>query len=128
MVSLAGFFNGARNSIRSFNVLEMAKFDLQGHSSSSLVLCPHSHNDNVMSHEKLSLAFFSTFDPIELSPQSVVHEKVVLMLCEDTPSRISTMFICPVTNVLGRITLIPCYMDGQNHLTIPHRFRKSNLG
>ena len=50
------------------------------------------------------------------------------MLCEDAPSQIPTMYICPVTNVLGRIPLIPCYMDGQIHPTIPYRFRKSDLG
>ena len=49
------------------------------------------------------------------------------MLCEDAPGQILTMYICPVTNVLGQMPLIPCYMDGQKHPTIPYRFRKSHL-
>ena len=57
-----------------------------------------------------------------------MHEKGVPMLCKDAPSQIPTMYICPVTNVLGRIPLIPCYVDGQTHLTIPNRFRQSKLG
>ena len=72
--------------------------------------------------------FVNTFDPIQLSPESVMHEKEVPMLCEDAPSQIPTTNVCPVTNVLGRIPLIPCYMDGQKHLTIPYRFRKQKLG
>ena len=57
-----------------------------------------------------------------------MHEKDIPIFYEDAPSQIPTMYICPVTNVLGRIPLIPCYMDGQKHPTIPYRFRKSNLG
>ena len=91
-------------------------------------MCPRGQMANVASHRKLSLVFFNTFDPIQLSPESVMHEKDIPMLWEDAPSQIPTMYICPVSNVLGRIPLIPCYMDGQKHLTIPHRFRKSNLG
>ena len=80
------------------------------------------------SHRKLSLVFFNTFDPIQLSPESVMHEKDIPTLCEDAPSQIPTMYICPVTNVLGRIPLILCYMDGQKHPSVPYRFRKSELG
>ena len=59
-----------------------------------------------------------------------MHEKDIPMLCEDAPtwSQIPTMYICPVTNVLGQIPLIPCYMDGQKHPTVPYRFKKSELG
>ena len=91
-------------------------------------MCPRGQMANVASHRKLSLVFFNTFDPIQLSPESVMHEKDVPMMCEDAPSQIPTKNLCPVTNVLGRIPLIPCYMDGQKHQTFPYRFRKSELG
>ena len=94
----------------------------------SCLVCPHGQKANVTSHRTLSLVFFNTFDPIQLSPESVMHEKVAQMLCEDAPSQIPTMYICPGTNVLGRIPYIPYHMDGQKHPTIPYRFRKENLG
>ena len=94
----------------------------------SCMVCPRGQKETVAAHKKLSLVFFNTFDPIDLSPQSVMADKGIPMLCEDAPSQMPTMYICPVTNVLGRIPLIPCYMDGQTHATIPHRFRKTNLG
>ena len=92
------------------------------------LVCPCGHKKNVKSHRKLSLVFFNTFDPIQLSPESVMHEKGVLMLCEDAPGQIPTMYICPVNNVLGRILLIPRFLNGQKHPTFPCRFRKSGLG
>ena len=33
------------------------------------------------------------------------------------------LFICPVANVLGRAPLIPCFIGGNRHPTIPHSFR-----
>ena len=92
------------------------------------IVCSRGHKENVTSHRKLSLVFFNTFDPIQLSPESVMHEKEVPMLCEDAPGQIPTMYSCPLINVLGRMPLIPCYMDGQKHQNIPYRFRKSHLG
>jgi len=50
------------------------------------------------------------------------------MLCEDALSQMPTLYICPVNNELGRILLIPCYMNGQTHTTTPHGFRRANLG
>ena len=79
------------------------------------MVCPHGQKGDATAHRKLSLVFFNTFDPIQLSPESVMHEKDVPMLCEDT-------------NVMGRIPLIPCYMDGQIYPTVPNGFRKSELG
>ena len=111
-----------------FDMSGAGKFGMLDHSSFSLALCPRGQKANVTSHRKLSLVFFNTFDPIQLSPHSVMHEKDIPMLCEDAPSQIPTMYICHVTNVLGRIPLIPCYMDGQKHPAVPNRLRKSESG
>jgi hypothetical protein len=31
-----------------------------------------------------------------------------------------SLYVCPVENVLGRVPLIPCYLDGNTSNTIPH--------
>ncbi len=31
--------------------------------------------------------------------------------------------VCPVANVLGRAPLIPCFIGGNSHHTIPYRFK-----
>jgi hypothetical protein len=33
------------------------------------------------------------------------------------------MYICPVANVLGRAPLIQCFIGGNSHPTIQHRFK-----
>ncbi len=38
-------------------------------------------------------------------------------------SRLPCLYICPVANVLGRAPLIPCFVGGNSHPTIPHTFR-----
>ena len=84
------------------------------------VFCPCGHHNNFASHKKLSLVLFNTFDPIKTLPEAIMHEKGVPMLCEDAPSQIPTVYTFPVTNVLGQVPLIPYYLDGQKHQTIPH--------
>jgi hypothetical protein len=43
----------------------------------------------------------------------------------DTASnqRLPCLYICPVANVLGRAPLIPCFIDGNIHPTIPVKFK-----
>ena len=33
------------------------------------------------------------------------------------------LYVCPVENVLGRVPLMPCYLKGNLHNTIPHALR-----
>ena len=37
--------------------------------------------------------------------------------------RLPCLYICPVANVLGRAPLIPCFIGGNSHPTIPHCFK-----
>ena len=37
--------------------------------------------------------------------------------------RLPCLYICPVANVLGRAPLIPCFIGGNSHPTIPHSFK-----
>ena len=78
------------------------------------MVCPHhGQKETVAKHIKLSLVFFNTFDPIDLLPESIMADRGIPMLCEDALSQMPTLYICPVTNVLGQNPLISCYMDDQ---------------
>jgi hypothetical protein len=37
--------------------------------------------------------------------------------------RLPCLYICPVANVLGHTPLIPCFIGGNSHPTIPHSFK-----
>ena len=37
--------------------------------------------------------------------------------------RLPCLYISPVANVLGRAPLIPCFIGGNSHPTIPYRFK-----
>ena len=92
-------------------------------------LCRVGHQDNFASHTKVSLVFFSTFEPITLSPDHIMQaQKKVQRLYKRSEKELPTLYICPVENVLGRVPLIPCYMTGNTHPTIPYRFRRMDLG
>ena len=45
------------------------------------------------------------------------------MLYERAASQLPTLYVCPVENVLGRVPLMPCYLKGNLHNTIPHSLR-----
>ena len=38
-------------------------------------------------------------------------------------SQVQSLYVCPVENVLGRVHLIPCFLNGNSLNTIPHSFR-----
>ena len=67
--------------------------------------------------------FFNTFDPISLTPESCMQRKGVPRLYERAASQVPSLYVCPVENVLGRVPLIPCYLNGNSVNTIPHCFR-----
>jgi hypothetical protein len=73
---------------------------------------------------ELSLVFFSTFEPINITPQrphSVMQRNGVPMLYDTASgSNEPSLYICPVSNVLGRVPLMPCFIAGNKHPTLPH--------
>jgi hypothetical protein len=89
----------------------------------SCTLCPTGHLGDTRSHKSVSLIFFSTFEPISLTPDSCMQRKGVPMLYERAASQVPSLYVCPVENVLGRVPLIPCYLNGNSANTIPHCFR-----
>ena len=67
--------------------------------------------------------YFSTFEPIELTPDSIMQRAEVPMLYDSASNpRLPCLYICPVANVLGRAPLIPCVICGNRYPTIPHCF------
>jgi len=65
---------------------------------------------------ELSLVFFSTFEPINITPHSVMQRNGVPMLYDTASgSNEPSLYICPVSNVLGRVPLIPCFIAGNKH-------------
>jgi hypothetical protein len=45
------------------------------------------------------------------------------MLYEQSATVLSSLYVCPVQNALGRVPLIPCYLNGNNSNSIPYKYR-----
>ena len=86
-------------------------------------LCPTGRLQDTSSHREVSLVFFSTFEPISLTPDSCMQRNGIPMLYERAASQLPTLYVCPVENVLGRVPLLPCYLKGNVHNTIPFSLR-----
>jgi hypothetical protein len=86
-------------------------------------VCLTGHMDNTTSHKDVSLVFFNTFEPISLTPESCMRRKGVPMLYERATSQVPSLYVCPVESVLGRVPLIPCYLNCNSVNKIPHCFR-----
>ena len=120
-------------SRRSFNI--KTDFDLSGDGLVwyarpqlffNCTLCPTGAKgpEFSASHKEVSLMYFSTFEPINLNPDSIMQQAGVPMLYDSASSpRLPCLYICPVANVLGRAPLIPCFIGGNSHLMIPHSFK-----
>ncbi len=79
-------------------------------------------------HKEVFLVYFSTFEPISLTPNSVIQQVGVPMLYDTASNpRLPCLYICPAANVLGRAPFIPCFIDGNTHPTIPYKFKNSWL-
>jgi hypothetical protein len=85
------------------------------------LLVPYVHL--VIWAKDVCLVFFNTFEPIRLTPESCMQMKGVPMLYERAASQVPSLYVCPVENVLGRVPLIPFYLNGNSVDTIPHCFR-----
>ena len=132
VVVLAPYPNNP-NPVESFNV--KADFDLTGDGLVwyarpqlffNCTLCPTGLKASMhsRSHKEVSLVYFSTFEPIDLTPDSIMQRAGVPMLYDSASNpRLPCLYICPVANVLGRAPLIPCFIGGNSHPTIPYRFK-----
>ena len=74
----------------------------------SCTLCPTGQMEDKASHLEFSLVFFSTFEPISLTPDSCMQRNGpgIPMLYERAASQLQTLYVCPRENVLGRVPLM----------------------
>ena len=86
-------------------------------------LCPARAFQASQCYFEVSLAFFSTFEPVELTRNSVMQRQGVPMFCDSAScAAIPSLYICHVKNILGRVPMIPCFVGGNTQPTIPYRF------
>ena len=76
---------------------------------------------------ELPLIFFSAFERVALDPDDKMHRMGnIIQLYEPGP----LPALEPIMHVgflsHGRVPLIPCFMDGSDHPTIPRRFARSS--
>jgi hypothetical protein len=112
------------NPVESFNI--KTDFDIQGNGLvwyarpqlfCNCTLCPIGAKGRSGSHKEVSLVYFSTFEPIKLTPDSVMQRAGMPMLYDSASNlRLPCLYICPVTNVLGRAPLIRCFVGGNSHV------------
>ena len=93
----------------------------------SCTVCPADEQDNPRRHTTLDLVFFTTFEPITLTPDSIMQSNRVPMVYEAARNQIPSIYVAPVENMLGRVPLIPGPLEGQAVNTIPHSYRGRDL-
>ncbi len=123
------------NPVESFNL--KTNFDLTGDCQVwfahpqlffNCILCPTGIKASVHSgsHKEVSLVYFSTLEPIDLTPDSIMQRAEVPMLYDSASNPCPPcVYICPAANVQGCTprVLIPCFIGGNSHATIPYRFK-----
>ena len=67
-----------------------------------------------------SLVFFSTFEELKL-PSTGPMDRATTKLCKLPPTQI--LYVAPCENMLGRVPLFPCFLQGNATPTIPHKLR-----
>ena len=85
-------------------------------------LCPTGMKARKQRHMEVSLVFFSTFEPINITPRSIMQRNGVPMFYDTASSSgiEPSLYLCPAGNVLGRVPMLPCFVAGNKHPTLPH--------
>ena len=85
-------------------------------------LCPTGMQARKQRHMEVSLVFFSTFEPINITPQSIMQRNGVPMFYDTASSSgiEPSLYLCLAGNVLGRVPMLPCFVAGNKHPTLPH--------
>ena len=68
----------------------------------------------------LNLVFFSPFEELCLRTAEIIESKGIYRVYE--PSPVPTLYVGRVEDLLGRVPLIPCFLDGNATSTIPHKY------
>ena len=86
-------------------------------------VCPTGSLQTPSKHKELALVFFSTLEPITLSPGAVTQRNGVPMLYDTaSSSNLPSLYLCLARNVLGRVPLTPCFVRGNRTPTLIHSF------
>ena len=60
-------------------------------------------------------------EPVELTPNSVMQRQSVPMLYDSAScAALPSLYLCHAKNVLGRVPMIPSFVAGNTHPTIPN--------
>ncbi len=84
----------------------------------TVTLCPTGAKGTLYSasHQEVSLMYFGTFEPIDLTLDSIMQRAGVLMLYDSASNQhLPCLYICPVENLLGCSPLIPCFISCNSH-------------
>ncbi len=107
-------------------------FDVQGNAlvwyarpqlSFNCSLCRTGPKGDSCYHKEMSLVYFSTFEPTNLTPDSVLQRAGVPMLHESASNpRLPCLYICTVTNIWGKqcqAPLIPYFIGCIRYPSVP---------
>jgi hypothetical protein len=72
---------------------------------------------------KYNLVFFSTYEGLKLPIQGPMEDAGVVKLYKSSPTQ--CLYVAPAENMVGRLPLIPCFLDGNTTPTIPHKYSKN---
>ena len=72
---------------------------------------------------RYDLVFFSTFEELKLPITGPMEDAGVIKLYEPSPT--PCLYVAKAENMVGRIPLIPCFLDGNATPTIPHKYSKN---
>ena len=72
---------------------------------------------------RYDLVFFSTFEELTLPIKGPMEDAGVVKLYEPSPT--PCLYVAPAGNMVGRIPLMPCFLDGNATPTIPHKYSKN---
>ncbi len=78
---------------------------------------------------EIPLIFFSAIERVRLDPDDEMHKLGdIIQLYEPgpLPALEPIMHVGFLSHVLCRVPLVPCYMEGSDHPTIPRRFARSS--
>ena len=72
---------------------------------------------------RYDLVFFSTFEELALPIKGPMEHAGVVRLYY--PSQTQCLYVAPAKNMVGRIPLMPCFLDGNATPTNPHKYSKN---
>ena len=78
---------------------------------------PHNKNPEDI---PLNLVFFSAFEDLLLRTTGTMESNGIRKLYE--PSPVPTLYVGRVEDLLGRVPLFPCFLDGNSTSTIPYKY------